>query len=43
MDYGNYIELDNVTLEECSELFLKKNIITVINDGKIKNFEKESQ
>lgn len=24
MDYEDYIELDNVTLEDCLELFLKK-------------------
>lgn len=40
MDYGDYIVLDNVTLEDCLELFLKKNITTIINDGKIKNFER---
>lgn len=40
MSYEDYIELDNATLEDCLELFLKKNIATIINDGKIKNFGK---
>ena len=40
MDYEDYIEMDSVTLEDCLELFLKKNITTIINDGKIKNFKR---
>lgn len=41
MRYEDIIELDNVTLAECIELFEKKNICTDINDGKIINFVKE--
>ena len=41
MDYNNVIELDEVTLEDCIDLYKKKNVRTVINDGKIINFEKE--
>lgn len=41
MDYSKVIELDNVTLEDCVDLFEKRNTHTVINDGKIVNFEKE--
>lgn len=40
-DYSKIIELDNITLQDCYELFHFKNIKTVINDGKIVNFEKE--
>ena len=42
MDYDTVIELDNVTLEDCIDLYEKKNISTVINDGKITTFVKES-
>ena len=41
MDYSAVIELDEVTLEDCIDLYKKKNVRTVINDGKIINFEKE--
>lgn len=42
MDYNLIIELNNVTLEDCLDLYNKKNITTVINDGRIINFEKEN-
>lgn len=41
MDYSVIIELDNVTLEDCVDLYERKNMTTVINDGRIINFEKE--
>ena len=41
MDYNNVIELDNVTLEDCIDLYEKKNVKTVINDGHITDFVKE--
>ena len=41
MDYDNVIELDNVTLEDCLDLYTKKNVTTIINDGRIINFIKE--
>ena len=41
MNYEAVIELDNVTLEDCVELYEKKGIATVINNGKIENFIKE--
>lgn len=40
MDYNIIIELDNVRLDDCLELYYKKNIVTIINDGRIINFEK---
>ena len=39
MDYNNVIELDEVTLEDCIDLYEKKGIATVINDGRVINFE----
>ena len=39
MDYETVIELDNVTLEDCINLYEKKGITTVINNGRIENFE----
>ena len=41
MNYETVIELDEVTLEDCIDLYERKNIATIINDGKIINFEKE--
>ena len=41
MNYENVIELDNVTLEDCIDLYTKKNVTTIINDGRIINFIKE--
>ena len=41
MVYENIIELDNVTLEDCLDLYGKKNISVVINDGHVINFVKE--
>ena len=41
MDYDAVIELDEVTLEDCIDLYKKKNMSTIINDGHIINFAKE--
>ena len=41
MDYDAVIELENVTLEDCIDLYEKKNMSTIINDGHIINFVKE--
>lgn len=41
MNYENVIDLDNVTLEDCINLYDNKDIIAVINDGRIINFAKE--
>ena len=41
MDYDTVIELDNVTLEDCTDLYEKKNIRIVISDGHITDFVKE--
>ena len=38
MDYDTVIELDEVTLEDCIDLYEKKNMSTIINDGHIINF-----
>ena len=40
MDYNNIIELDEVTLEDCIDLY-EKGIATVINNGRIENFVEE--
>lgn len=41
MDYDKIIELDDVTLQDCEELYDLKDIEIVINDGRIINFVKE--
>ena len=42
MDYNNIIELDNVTLQDCEDMYRMKNMKTVIDDGRVINFEKEN-
>ena len=41
MNYDAVIELDEVTLEDCIDLYEKKNMSTIINDGHVINFAKE--
>ena len=41
MDYDTVIELSEVTLEDCIDLYEKKSIYTIINDGCIKDCVKE--
>ena len=41
MDYDTVIELDEVTIEDCIDLYEKKNVRTVIRDGHITDFVKE--
>ena len=41
MDYDAVIELGEVTLEDCLDLYEKKSIYTIINDGHIIDFVKE--
>ena len=43
MSYEQIIELDNVTLDDCLDLYIKRNMITIINDGRIVNFLKEDK
>lgn len=42
MDYSKMIEMDNVTIEDCIDLF-EKNKRIIINDGKIVNFIEEGE
>ena len=41
MDYNAVIELDNVTLEDCIDLYEKTTVRTVISGGHITDFVKE--
>ena len=41
MEYEKIVELDNITISDCKEMYLYKGMFTVINDGRIVNFEKE--
>lgn len=43
MNYDKFIDLYNVTLQDCSELYNYKNIETVIEDGRITDFVKENR
>ena len=40
MDYSTVIELDNITIGECLDLYKKNVFYTIINDGRIINFIK---
>ena len=42
MDYSSIIELDNVTLQNCEDMYRMKDMIRLIDDGRIINFEKEN-
>lgn len=41
INYEDMLELDNVTLEDCLDLYKKKGMYTELNDGRIINFAKE--
>lgn len=43
MNYEKIIELSRVTLEDCLEMYEKKNMVSVINDGRMINFVKEKE
>ena len=43
MDYSNIIELDNVTLQDCEDMYRTKNMRTVIDNGRVINFENEKE
>lgn len=40
INYDNFVELDDITLEDCLDLY-KKNIFAIINDGRIINLMKD--
>lgn len=41
MNYDSYVEMDNVTIEDCLELFRFFNKTSVLEDGRITNFVQE--
>lgn len=41
MDYNVFIDLDNVIIEDCIDMYYKKGMCAVINDGILINFRKE--
>lgn len=43
MNYDQIMELDNVTIQDCLDMYNMKGMITIINDGKVLGFEKESE
>ena len=43
MDYSNIIELDNITLQDCDDMYRTKNMRTVIDNGRVINFENEKE
>lgn len=43
MNYDRILDLDLVRLDDCVELYDKKNLCVIINDGRVINFEKEDE
>lgn len=41
MDYNNILEMDNITLQDCLDMYRMKGMCATINDGKVTNFVKE--
>lgn len=43
MNYDTIMELDNLTIQDCENMYKTKNMYAVIDDGRVVNFEKEVQ
>ena len=43
MDYNSILEMDNITLQDCTDMYRLKDMSAVIEDGKIVNFVKEEK
>lgn len=43
MNYDSIIELDNLTLEDCVNIYKLEKIYTIVNDGKLAGLRKESE
>lgn len=43
MDYNNILEMDNITLQDCFDMYRMKSMCAVVNDGKVINFVKEEK
>lgn len=41
MNYDSIMELDNLTLEDCVNIYKLENIYTIVNDGKLAGLRKE--
>ena len=41
IDYDKILELNDITYEDCCELYNEKHITTILNDGKVINLMKE--
>ena len=42
MKYSRYIDLDNLTIDECISIYENDRLEAIINDGKLVNFEGEN-
>ena len=43
MDYDKFVDLDNVTLQDCLGLYFFNEVRCVINDGKVIGFVREEE
>lgn len=43
MNYDQIMELNNVTVQDCIDMYRMKGMVTICNDGKVVGFEKEEE
>ena len=43
MKYYKHLDLDNVTIEDCIDVFENDGLVSIINDGKLVNFENNKE
>ncbi len=43
MNYDTIMELDNLTIQDCENMYKMRNMCAVIDDGRVVNFEEEIQ
>lgn len=43
MNYDQIMELNNVTVQDCIDMYSMKGMVTICNDGRVVGFEKEEE
>ena len=43
MNYDQIMELNNVTVQDCIDMYNMKGMVTICNDGRVIGFEKEEE
>ena len=42
-NYNKIIEMDNITIQDCIDMYDKKGMRAIIDNGRVINFEKEDE